>query len=509
MNIAYFDCFSGISGDMALGALLDCGVPIEALRTGLAALPIEGWQIDAEPILKNGIHAVSVAISLHGVTDEDELQSAKSNRQQTAHDHGHAHTHAETDHAHSHHEHEHHHSPAHGHNHEHSHKNDESHSHNHDHEHQHSEPHAHEHSHAHGRSMAEIRQIIESSTLSSGVKARSLEIFGIIARAEAKMHHSTPEEVHFHEIGGVDSLLDICGVAWCLDYLGVEEVHCSALPHSMGTVNCAHGVMPVPAPATLEILRGVPFVPTGLVGEMVTPTGAGIVGALSQSFGAPPAFTPQLIGCGAGKKNFADRPNLLRVIIGEKAPVKRAVSASSNAQSSTRSAPDNGLERRNLSLLETNIDDMNPELWDHVLAQLFAAGALDAWLQPVQMKKNRPATTLSVLCDNGAHDAILRVVLRETTTLGVRVQPVERLAMPRTSQKVSTPWGEVRLKVARWTEGEIVRATPEYDDVTRVAQQNNVAAQDVYRAAQRAFADANFNVFADANSDANGKDARS
>jgi uncharacterized protein (TIGR00299 family) protein len=287
------------------------------------------------------------------------------------------------------------------------------------------------------------------------------------------MHHTTADEVHFHEIGGVDSLIDICGVAWCLDYLGVEEIYCSALPHSTGHVHCAHGIMPVPAPATLEILKDAPFFPTGLEGEMITPTGAGIVKALSTSFSAP-AFTPRKIGVGAGKKNFADRPNILRVSIGEK------------TDASTRSAHSHaldGLEKRTLSLVETNIDDMNPELWDHVFERLFAAGALDVWLENVQMKKNRPAQTLRVLVAPEQRDEIIKIVLRETTTLGVRISEIERVALERALNRVRTQWGDVRVKVATWRAENIERAAPEYDDVARIARENNVSAREVYNAA--------------------------
>ncbi len=469
MNIAYFDCFSGIAGDMALGALIDCGVPLEKLREGLKALPVEGWHIEANPTLKNGIHALQVEISLHGETDEQELQrqSAQSRRQETAHVHqqkhdGHSHSHENNEHGeHSHHDHHH----------------------DHDHEHTHAHEHTHDasqHSHSHGRSMAEIRALIELSTLSPQVKAVSLKIFGAIARAEAKIHHATPDDVHFHEIGGVDSLIDICGVAWCLDYLKVEEIYFSALPHSSGHVHCAHGIMPVPAPATLEMLRGAPFFPTNLQGETVTPTGAGIIAALNNGFGSPPAFVPRLIGNGAGHKNWNDRPNIVRVTIGE----KNENGKSEKADSSTRLP---GLTTQTLSLLETNIDDMNPELWDHVLERLFAGGALDAWLQPIQMKKNRPATTLCVLCEPQNQDAILRTILRETTTLGVRVREVDRVAMKRTLETVATQWGEVRVKVARWGEEKLVRAAPEYDDVTKIARENSVSAREVYAAAQNAF----------------------
>ena len=470
MTIAYFDCFAGIAGDMTLGAFIDCGVPLEKLREGLASLPISGWQINAQLVLKNGIHAIAVSISVNGETDDDELQRImdQCQREQLQVEKN-LHSH---EHSHSHHEHDEH--PRHEHSHDENHHAHESSHHSHESSH-------HSHEHSHGRSMREIRKIIESSTLSPRVRENSLKIFEAIARAEAKIHHSTPDDVHFHEIGGVDSLLDICGVAWCLDYLNVEKIYCSALPHSTGHVHCAHGIMPVPAPATLEMLRGVPFFPSGLQGETVTPTGAGILAALAESFGAPPAFTPRLIGSGAGRKNWDDRPNILRIVIGE---TNDSVESNSSAELSTRLGV---LQTQTLQLLETNVDDLNPELWDHVLERIFAAGALDAWLQPIQMKKNRPATTLCALCESASRDAVLTTILRETTTLGVRIREIKRVSLPRTIETVSTKWGEVRVKVARWSEGEIERAAPEYDDVARLAREHKVAAREVYQAAQNAF----------------------
>lgn len=319
--------------------------------------------------------------------------------------------------------------------------------------------------------MAEIRGVINASALSDKVKATSLAIFEKIAAAEAEMHHTTVEDVHFHEIGGVDSLLDICGVAWCLEYLGVDEIYCSALPLSSGFVDCAHGRMPVPAPATLKILKGVPMVATELKGEMVTPTGAAIVAVLAKSFGAPPGLKPQAVGHGAGKKRWPDRPNMLRAILGE-------------AEASQKIT--DGLEWRTLNVIECNVDDMNPELWDYVMARLFGAGALDVWLQHAQMKKNRPGIIGSVLCPPEARDAVIATLLRETTTLGVRVQTVERAALPREMSTVDTPFGAVRVKIANWPEGGLWRAIPEYDDVLSLAVQSNVAAREVYEAASRA-----------------------
>jgi uncharacterized protein (DUF111 family) len=235
--------------------------------------------------------------------------------------------------------------------------------------------------------------------------------------------------------------------------------------------------MPVPAPATLKLLRGAPMVPTGLTGEMITPTGAGILAALTRGYGDPPAFTPHQVGFGAGTKDWPGRPNLLRVTIGEMA----------EAGVKPHAAAADGLEWTTLAQLKTNVDDMNPELWSHVLDQLFAAGALDAWLTPAQMKKNRPAQTLAVLCEESLRDVLLRVVLRETTSLGVRVSAVRRAALPREMANVATPWGEVRLKVARWREGGVLRAAPELDDVARLARECGAPAGEIYAAAARAW----------------------
>jgi uncharacterized protein (TIGR00299 family) protein len=430
MKIAYFDCFAGIAGDMALAALLDCGVPLEELKRGLASLPVSGWDISAEDVLRGGIHAKNVRVTLHGKSDEDEAL------EQASHAH---HPPSPTEHSH------HHHGAHHRHHHE-------------------TETHA----HAHGRSMREIRELIEASALSPRVQQLSLAIFFEVARAEAKIHHSTPDEIHFHEIGGLDSLLDICGVAWCLEYLGVEEIHSSALPHSSGFVDCAHGRMPVPAPATLEILKNAPWTPTELNGELVTPTGAALV-ALSKSFGAMPVMKPQRIGFGAGKKMLADRPNLLRVVIGEKLAPQKAV-------------PD-GLHTETLAVIECNIDDMNPEFYEPVCEKLWEAGALDVWLQPLQMKKLRPGVLLGVLCAPELRAPLATIVLRETTTLGVRTREVERWSVPRSSRSVATSFGEVRVKIADWPEGVVWRATPEYSDVARLAREFNVPAHEVSTAA--------------------------
>jgi len=332
--------------------------------------------------------------------------------------------------------------------------------------------------------MREIRQLIEQSTLSPRVRAMSLDIFGRIAAVEAKMHHSTPDEVHFHEIGGLDSILDIVGVAWCLEYLGVEQIHFSPLPASSGWVDCAHGRMPVPAPATIELLRGVPLIATEIRGEMVTPTGAGIAVALSHNFGPMPSMTPQIVGCGAGKKEWPDRPNILRVIIGETAAVAPDSAPQSTLETVEAALP--GLKWQTLTTIECNIDDMNPEIFGFVMARLFDGGALDVWVQPLQMKKNRPAWLLGTLCESDQAPVLIRTILRETTTLGVRLQAVRRASLPRRQSIVQTRFGAVRVKIAHWD--DIQRAIPEWDDIETIAREQGIAAREVYQSALEAAA---------------------
>jgi uncharacterized protein (TIGR00299 family) protein len=416
MKIAYFDCFAGIAGDMALGALLDCGVPLDELRQALRSLPVKGWELETESVLKSGIHALKVRIALHGQSDIEE-QHAK------AYDHEHSHHH-------------------------------------HDHHHKQEPEHSHDH---HGVSMAEIRNLIEKSTFSDSVKQTSLAIFEKIAIAEAHQHHTTPYKVHFHEIGGVDSLLDICGVAWCLEYLGIEKIYASKLPLSTGFVDCAHGRMPIPAPAVMELLKGVPVYSSGLEGEMITPTGAGILAALCDDFGDAPAMIINQIGCGGGTRQWPDRPNLLRVTLGE-----------NNDNTDAKSTFSAGLERQELRVIETNIDDMNPQFYDNVCDKLWKVGALDVWLEILQMKKNRPAAKLGVLCESAQMDDVLKVLLLETTSLGVRVQYVQRLSLKRRMESVTTSFGEIAVKLALDAEGNFLRGQPEYMELLNAANKFNV-----------------------------------
>jgi len=382
MLVAYFDCFAGASGDMALGALLDAGAPLDKLLDGLRTLPLSGWDLKAERVRKGSISATSVTV----VAEEHHPE----------------------------------------------------------------------------RRLSDIERIVAASRLPDEVKGKSLDIFRLLAEAEAKVHGIGINEVHFHEVGAVDSIVDIVGVVYALHLLGVREVHSSSLPFSRGRVKTVHGELPVPAPAAMELLCGVPTYPLDIESELVTPTGAALLKGLAKSFGAPPPFTPRKVGYGAGKKDLPF-PNVLRVVIGEM-PGEVA------------------LERERLTVVETNLDDMTGEIVGFVMERLFEAGVRDVWVTPAQMKKNRPAVVLSVLCDPETLPAALQVLLRETTTLGVRVQEVERLCLPREFEEVETPYGVVKVKVAKLG-NEVVNISPEYEDCRRIALERNVPLKEVMAAA--------------------------
>lgn len=380
--IAYFDCFAGISGDMALGALLDAGTPLDKLLSGLRTLPLRGWDLKVERVRKGTIMATSVSV----IADEHHPE----------------------------------------------------------------------------RRFSDIERIIASSELPESVKEQSINVFRLLAQVEAKVHGISVDEVHFHEVGAVDSIVDIVGVVYALNLLGVREVFTSSLPFSRGRIRTAHGELPVPAPAVAELLCGVPTYPIDIDAELVTPTGAALLKGLAKSFGVPPPFTPQKVGYGAGKKNLPF-PNLLRVIVGEM-------------------ADEVNLERERLTVVETNLDDMTGELAGFVMERLFEAGARDVWITPTQMKKNRPAIVLSVLCDSSSLPAVIQILLRETTTLGVRVHEVERICLQREFLEVETLYGAVKVKVAKLGK-EIVNISPEYEDCQKIALEQKVPLKEVMASA--------------------------
>jgi len=311
--------------------------------------------------------------------------------------------------------------------------------------------------HDHGCGFTEIKGMIEASGLSDRVKGQSVAVFKRLGEAEAKVHGKTIDEIHFHEVGAVDAIVDIVGACICLELLGIDKVYASEAPTFHGTVKIAHGTFPLPAPATAELLKGVPWRELGIEGEIVTPTGAAILAELSEGFGPMPPMTVQAIGYGAGKKDFG-MPNVLRVIIGEQA---------------AHEVNGHG-EYRSVQVIETNIDDISPQIYEIVMERLFAAGALDVYMTPIQMKKSRPAVLLSVICAPSDMGKMTDVIFEETSSIGVRISSQQRACLPRDIETVETVFGPIRIKVAR-KDGKVVNAQPEYEDCKAAAAKHSVA----------------------------------
>ena len=412
MKAIYLDCFSGISGNLLLGAFLQAGVPASYLERELAKLGLASeYEIKISDVNRGGIRGVYVEVKLTGAVSEHDAPT------------------------------EHHHEYS-------------------------SEAHQHADHHVH-RTMRDIRAIIEGSSLSAPVRQQSLAIFEAVARAEGKVHGQPPEEVHFHEVGAVDSIVDIVGTAICLDYLEIKRVFASPINVGSGTVRCAHGLMPVPAPATTELLTGWPWYQNG-DRELATPTGAALLKVLATPVKeVPEGFTGETIGYGAGMRDVAI-PNVLRVTMG--------------LWNETVGTGNSGSAVERLLMLECNLDDLNPEIMPYVLEKLLAAGALDAWLQPVIMKKGRPAQTLKVLCSPEQRQVMEQIMFAETTTLGVRAYFVERTALERRWKTVQTPWGGVRVKEGLMS-GKVVNAVPEFEDCKKIAEANGVPLKAVETAA--------------------------
>lgn len=438
-RIAYFDCFSGLAGDMALGALIDLGLDVDRLRAALGTLPVEGWTLSTAVRHKMGIRGVGLHIEVGGASEGPAVPHHPEGA------HGHDHHHHDHEHAHEHHH------PHHGHGHD---DLDPAHAHGHD---------AADHHHDHHFHYADIVRILKGGDLPPPVVERAVAAFDAIAVAEARVHGVDRDAVHFHEVGAVDSILDIAGVAFGLWALGIDRVESAPPPMGRGFVRCAHGPMPLPAPATLEILKGVPIAPAALERELVTPTGAAFVAAWAERVGPFPEMVVEGIGWGAGNADFPDRPNLLRLVIGRTEP-----------------------EEARCAVIESNLDDCPPELAGHLLDRLFEAGALDAWFAPIHMKKNRPGFTVGALADAGRAAAVEEVLLTESTAIGLRRFPVTRLKLDRTTRRVETPFGAVAVKVAR-RNGQVVNAAPEYEDCRRLAREAGVPLKLVYQHAVAAF----------------------
>ena len=352
----------------------------------------------------------------------------------------------------------------HGHSHEHSHGDEKSPSYLHDHVHQHEHGHAHSH-----RGLKEIRQIIQSASISQSAKDRAIKIFEALGAAEAKVHNSDIEKIHFHEVGAIDAIVDIVCASVGAEALGVDEWVCSPLNVGGGTVVCAHGAFPIPAPATLELLKHAPVYSGEIQKELVTPTGAAIVSVLASRFSHFPAMKTEKTGYGAGTRNFKNSPNVLRISVGE-----------------TVERQESPFPVEEITVLEANVDDMTPQVFGYVLEQALQNGALDAFGTPVQMKKSRPGMLLTVLCRTEDSQSLTKLILAETTTLGVRMRRESRAALARRHVSVRTKWGEVRMKLANLN-GSISNYAPEYEDCRQIAKEKKVPLKTVMQEAIKVY----------------------
>jgi uncharacterized protein (TIGR00299 family) protein len=443
-QVIYFDCFSGAAGDMVLAALLDAGLPADALGAALGSLGV-GHELAITRVMRAGIAAT------HFDVRDAAAQAAAG---QHHGDHGHPHRR--------------HHGPQRHHHHEHGHGHDHHHHGGHAHDEDPAASH-HHHGHAH-RTLDDIAQLVAQSALSSDGKQRAMAMFRRIAEAEAAIHDVPVDQVHLHEVGALDSIIDVVGAVFAMEWFGIDDVVASPLNLGAGTVTMAHGTFPVPAPATLRLLAGVPVYSSGTQAELVTPTGALVVTTYAREYGALPPMRVRRVGYGAGTRDLGAAPNVLRVVIGERLDARTEAPADAVVQ------------------IECEIDDMNPQLFGPVSDRLFDAGALDVFLTPVQMKKGRPGTLLTVLAPPAQREAICDLIFRETTTLGVRFADVRRETLDRSMETVDLSGGPVRIKIAG-RRGEVLNAVPEFDDCVRIARATGRPVKQVQADALRAWLD--------------------
>jgi hypothetical protein len=435
MRIAYLDCFSGISGDMFLGAAVDAGVPLEKLQNVASALGLGiNTGLAAHRTERGGLAATKIDVLVHGQADHP--------TDEPPHNH-------ETAHSHSHHG-EHSHEPEHAHT-----------------------PHVH-------RGLKEIREIIARAPISDTARAFALKAFELLAQAEGRIHNRPPEAIHFHEVGSEDAIVDIVCAAVAVEAIAADRWYCSALNVGSGTVRCAHGVLPVPAPATAELLRGAPVYSSGISKELLTPTGAAILRALDVRFEPLPRITLCATGYGAGARDFPRSANVVRLLVGEQESGWPTSAPASSAQMW-------GVENSDtITVLEANLDDMNPQLFSYVQQKLLSAGALDAFGVPVQMKKGRPGIVFTVLATPADAELLAGILLTETTTLGVRMRQEQRRILAREHVTVESVWGPIRVKLGR-LRGEVVNCAPEFEDCRKIAEATGVPLKTVLQEAMRLY----------------------
>jgi uncharacterized protein (TIGR00299 family) protein len=416
-RVLYFDCFSGISGDMALGAMLDAGLPLDDLKRALGSLAVDA-HVHAERVLRTGVSATKFSV--------------------------HDHQHAEGPPEHAHHASE---------------RSDDPH-------------------HHHHRSLDEIFTLIDGSSLMPAGRERAKAMFQRLGEAEAAIHHTPVEKVHLHEVGALDSIIDIVGIVFAMEWAGAARIVCSPLNVGGGMVHSAHGVFPVPAPATVKLLGDAPVYSGAVQKELVTPTGALIATTYATSFGPMPAMSVERVGYGAGDRDDPTTPNVLRVLIGREADATEVVQA-------FRPAGATG-EAERVTVIECEIDDMNPQIFGVVMDRLYAAGALEVFYIPVQMKKNRPGTLLTVVARPAERSRMTDIIFRETTTIGLRHYDVDRECLQREIVTVETPIGAVRFKVSQ-RNGRVMNAVPEFEDCAKLAAANNLPVKEVQAIAAKAY----------------------
>lgn len=430
MTILYFDCFAGAAGDMILGALVDAGLPFDQLQRALGSLAVDGWEVSIDRVIKAGVTATKFRVHEHAGV--------------------HAHVHA------------HHHLPP--------------------------SPAGHTHagsgaaSHAHGHhSLKEIDAAIRRSALSESGKAKAIAMFHRLAQAEAAIHGMPVDQVHLHEVGAIDSIIDIVGAVFALEWFKADRIVVSPLNLGGGMVRSAHGLFPVPAPATVALLGDAPVYSSGIQVELLTPTGALILTEYASAFGPVPPMRVHRVGYGAGDRDLAETPNVVRVLVGE--GEESAAPAFAKATAGKHS-PD--LMAHTVVVLECEIDDMNPQIFGHLMERLYAAGALEVFYSAVQMKKNRPGTLMTIVARPGDREPLSEIVFRESTTIGVRYHEMARDCLDREMVTVATAVGPVRFKVAR-RHGKIVNAQPEFDDVAKLAAERSIPIKEIQALAQKAW----------------------
>ena len=380
MKILYFDCFSGVSGNMILGAMVDAGIDIKALKKELKKLDLHGYSLKVSKVKRKGIKGTKVDV----IVDKKK--------------------------------------------------------------------------HLHHTHYKDIKRLIERSKLPEKIKEDSLSIFKNIAEAEAKIHRTSVDNVHFHEVGAVDSIVDVVGASICISLLNSDTILSSPINTGKGMVKTEHGLLPVPAPATTEMLKGFPSYSSDIEFELATPTGVGIITAMAKASNAIPVMKTNAIGYGAGSKDFSDSPNLLRIMIGE------GYSPS---------------EQDSITVIESNIDDMNPQFYDHIMNRIFDAGALDVFLTPIIMKKNRPAVKITLLSDNDNVNKLADILLKETTSFGLRMYKTERIKLEKEIKTVKTEYGSTKVKIGK-KNGKIINIAPEYEDCKRIANERGISIREVY-----------------------------